>query len=624
LKIYDQKLVRFLLWSGGMENGEFDAEVLLEPESLELLSQHRVIGRFLDRMEALDPLRPLSSRSDLTGFINRHEQHSANADLVESDALDLVRTMSESEHWDGRPVILLKGNSANYHIASGRTRRRTGDLDLLPADPERFQAILESLGYEKIAGNWCHEHAKLGRAHHAGIDLHRYFPVWRYPGETYMESESNGQILRMSDWVRSEHLEYDAILDMSVPLPGDLTGFLRIPDVTMTAFILVLHVFKDFVAPPLTYSVAKVRLFELCEIRDLLAHPSFSAASFEVLMQRYRAEDAVAFVGRLYEEAGTAPMLLPRPQGAGLGSFPQEIGYGLLVDARTPLRDMLARTDGFGRTFDVLGAADIDLGSRTRVSTRERANPAGFKVFKSSTEDPSDGTFDFDCDIWLDDTTVVFSMEVLRPAGVFFDEFVLFFGNEEVHTAHLGHKGGVLSVPPPASGSTAEWTVGADAWSVQVRVPLAQFERHRGENGSVLALLHGGTFKELPGERWDDLYRRSISSAVVPLRLNMAGSIPETEGSGSLLAQETVFKSHDPASNSTRVAPVRPAGPHQQPVGGKAQHRSRSETTSHSDPHPRRNRISRRHHRLHTTFSLPLRGLGTQSHRMDSLPPTTG
>jgi hypothetical protein len=515
------RTVQALLWASGLAADETSLHDADHDLFIEALTRHKIAGRFLNRVEKEPDVR---IPGDLTQRVKEiYHEAVSGADRLDRDAAWLAENIVRHPKWDGRPLVLLKGNAASHYLSLPRARRSSSDLDLLISEPKRYQAIIEEFGYSESWLNFCHEQAVLGHHERSWVDLHEYFPIWRYPTVPY-HAVSNGYDMRMTDWVSGGRLEYETVLETSRVHPGVAIPEVRVPDATMTAFIICLHIFHDYVAPALVQSLAKVRLIELCELSDLACGDDFTVDRFAHLVLSHRATDAVALSLRLlrtlgFPMGGLAKVDVPEP-----ATYPQEIGFGLLIDVRTPVADLLVRSDSFGRIFELIKPTDIRLSQGAEISTRsarDQAEGGPPAVFRSTPTAHPDGDFDFDCSIRESDGLVVFDMTAFGRPGAFFDEFVLFFGNEIVHAAYDVYREGFRN-PPPESGCDATWHLNDESWRVVVRVPHAMLVRHRAGDGRVRAILQAGRFLEPLNNSWTDFYRRSVSSACLPLRIHLA------------------------------------------------------------------------------------------------------
>jgi hypothetical protein len=515
-----EETVRTLLWAAGLDDAARPTRPADEAAFLDAVRRHRIAGRLLNRAEAGPPARrpPLP----LDAVHRLYTRNMSDADDQRADLAWLAAAIAADPDRDGRPVIVIKGNSASHFLRGPRVRRRTWDLDLMVSDPPRYEKILTRCGYRATGANFPHEAACLNLPGRTSVDLHRYFPVWRYPEAPYRAVEAGGA-LRMTDWVSSGRLDYGTVLAGSVAHP-EVAG-LRMPDLTMTAFIMCLHIFHDFVAPALSQPLAKVRLIELCELRDLCHHDGFDVARFRDLVETHRAHDAVGLARRLLGEAGAPPGALAAVEVPPRRSYPQEIGFGLLVEPDTPLADLLVRGDTFGRIPELLGGTDVAVPTAPHVAggpdrpwrgtTRDLPS-----VLRSTPAAHPGADFDFGLEVSGVDDAVRLEMAAAGGPGAFFDEFVLFFGNEIVHAAYDGYRRAFRD-PPPESGCRARWRIGADGWTVDVRVPTETFVRHRTADGTVPAIVQGGRFVEPLNDSWDDFYRRSVSSSCMALRFHV-------------------------------------------------------------------------------------------------------
>lgn len=492
--------VETLLWAAGLDDAAHPTRPSDEAEFLDAVRRHRIAGRLLNHASPF----PLDAVERL------YARNMSDADDQRADLEWLAASAP-----DRSPVIVIKGNAASHFLRGRRVRRRTWDLDLMVSDPRRYEQVLTGIGYRPTGANFPHEAACLNRAGRTSVDLHRYFPVWRYPEGPYRAVEAGGA-QRMTDWVSSGRLDYDTVLASSVDHP-EVAG-LRMPDLTMTAFILCLHIFHDFVAPALSQPLAKVRLIELCELRDLGQHDGFDVAAFRELVETHRAHDAVGLARRLLAEAGAEVGALAAVEVPPRRTYPQEIGFGLLVEPDTQLGDLLVRGDTLGRIPEVLGGTEVAVTPHRpwHGDTRHLAS-----VLHSTPVAHPDADFDFTLDVSEVDGAVGLRMAAEGGPGAFFDEFVLFFGNEIVHAAYDGYREAFRD-PPPESGARARWHIDADGWTVDVRVPTETFARHRTADGTVPAIVQGGRFVEPLNDSWNDFYRRSVSSSCMALNFRLS------------------------------------------------------------------------------------------------------
>ncbi|MFI9462931.1 nucleotidyltransferase family protein [Streptomyces xiamenensis] len=514
-----------VLWAGGFSD---DATALSGGRVGDIagaLEVHRVAGRFLVRVAENPTIRVSDGLLDAAR--RSHAHHAGAAARVETDAAWVEKGVRSHPAWDGRPVLLLKGNSAAHLLGAAGFPRLTSDLDLLTADPVRYGRIFEDLGYHRLANSACHEEATFSSPDRSPLDLHGYFPVWRYPQGTYQAPNGAGG-LAMADWVSTRKLEYDTILAGSVPHPASEAGTLRIPDVTTATFLLCAHVFKDYVEMPFVQPIAKVRLAELCEIRDLAHHPDFDADRFAALVRDHQAQDVLAFARHVL----TGLDALPAPlAGAGRSgsrdSFPQEAGFGLLVDVGTEVADMLVRQDTLGSAPEGIGTTHVEVGPTpvtfsVRADGRDGSVPALWSTPPAHPEE----VFAVECGVSETDGEILFTFHSARGLGVYLDEIAVCLGNELLHTARDVHEAG-FRVFPYASATASAWHVDASGWRVTLRVPAETVRRHRTADGHVPALICCTRFVEMPASDWDAFYRRCISSVLIPVRLSPAAPTPQ-------------------------------------------------------------------------------------------------
>ncbi|MDT0268658.1 nucleotidyltransferase family protein [Streptomyces sp. DSM 44915] len=504
-----------VLWAGGFDA---DPAALAEADPGDVITAldiHRVAGRFLGRL-ADQPTTRVDAGL-LQAVRASHARDTATAARLDADASWVAQGVKDHPAWDGRPLVLLKGNCASHLLGDPHARRHTSDLDVLTGDGARYGGIFEGLGYTRLANRACHEDATFAAADRSPLDLHGYFPVWRYPAAPHTVAHGGG--LAMADWPTTRRLTYETVLTDSVPHPGSPSGTLRIPDVTTATLLLCAHVFKDYVEPPFIQPLAKVRLAELCEIRDLARHPKFDAARFTELATEHAAQDAVGFVRQLLTDLDALPPTLNLTQWPTRDGYPQEAAFGVLVDAGSGLPDLLVRSDTLGTAAEAVGHTVVPVGrAPVSVAVDPAHGAAGAPALWSTPPAHPKEVFTLDCQVAEVDDGISLVFHSPRGLGVYLDELLLCFGNELVHTARDVYQAGFREFPW-ATPAGATWEIDAAGWHVSFLVPRAVLDRHRDAEGRVPLLVCGTRFVEMPDSEWDDFFRRCVSSVLVPLIL---------------------------------------------------------------------------------------------------------
>ncbi|GAA1296607.1 nucleotidyltransferase family protein [Saccharothrix xinjiangensis] len=488
------------------------------------VAAHRIPSRFLARAAESGTRIPKRLLDEVRSV---EQTQLAAADAVERDVAWLAEVVTGHHAWDGMPFVVLKGNAASYLMPAEGTRRGTADIDLLTCDPVRYEEILQSAGYRSRGDHFGgHEAANLYSADHCDVDLHRYCPSWRPPRGPYSRYMPDRRELWMTDWVRCDPLGYDAIIDASVPHPVVPNSWLRVPNVTASALIICLELFRDYVSN--NQEMATIRLGDLCEVAELINSSDFDAAVFADLVARCRAQDSVALagqlIGQLFGSAGHFPIDTP-----GLARYPQMIGIGQLFDTGPRLSDLLLRRDNFGEALRHMTPNEINPQNLPSVIQVRRTGVAvdgrpATAVRSLPPAHAGDSDVRFDCTINLDDRRVAFDIGGLYPPGPFRDVVKIIFEHDTIVTGYDGYRTEVR-YPAPTSNCSAVWQIGVDDWRVRIEVPRTAFGLDRTAMPAVPVVVHCCRFLEPPNDSWDEYYRKGVSSVSVPVLL-AAGQRP--------------------------------------------------------------------------------------------------
>ena len=292
----------------------FDVEVEDLTGFLPAVRAHRIVGRLIDLPQVVDdgPGAVVEAlRSLRVGEVEQIERRL-------NEARDLTCILSRDGYWLDSPVVVLKGNSAAYNCGDRNLRRGSRDIDVIGRESARLLEALWSAGFQPGREGICHEETSMSRGD-SKIDIHRYFPVWRYP--TAAESAR-------WPWVHSDKLSYEEIVRTSVAHPEIDADVIRIPGPTMSAFILCLHIFCDYVEAPYVVTFAKVRLVELLELRELWQRPDLDREYFQYLVKQHGADDAIRVAFGLLR---AVERLSSGSEESTVVDFPRELAPGVLI-----------------------------------------------------------------------------------------------------------------------------------------------------------------------------------------------------------------------------------------------------------------------------------------------------
>jgi hypothetical protein len=209
------------------------------------------------------------------------------------------------------------------------------DLDLMSRDGNELIETLAAGGFEPSSLGICHEFGSMRHEFFGKIDIHKYFPVWSYK----VPSERNAaQTEHLLDFGRLEFADLleTAVRDLDVNSPLAL-----MPGREMTALILALHVFRDYVENPTVKPVAKIRIGEIFEYSALVHTSDFSQAIYRGLALKHNALAAISFTNAMCRFAGigqSGSLDEAALASSSLSSMPREVGRGLMeAGPRNPL-----------------------------------------------------------------------------------------------------------------------------------------------------------------------------------------------------------------------------------------------------------------------------------------------
>lgn len=484
---------------------------------LAAVSAHRISSRFLARVAGSGESIP----ERIVEEVKKVERAQLSAaEKIEEDTSWITETITGHPEWDDVPLLAIKGNASSYLTGISESRRGTSDLDLLTSDPELCKRILEAVGYRSngdIFGG--HEAANLYSASRCDVDLHWYCPSWRLPGRPYSRRTTDGKELLMTEWIHGDRLDYNTILEDSVPHPVISHPWLRIPSTTTSMLIICLGIFRDYVVN--NQEIAAVRLSDLCEVVELRNAIGFDVTRFRSLVDRCRAQDCVTFtsyaVDQLFDHEDVLRL------GVTGTPCPQMIGIGQLFDTRPHLFDLLVRRDNFGNALQDMKANELLPGHHSSV-VRVRADgvtvdrlPA-YAVRSVPPARAGDKDVEFDCTITSADSGTTLDIRGLFPPGPFRDVVKIVLRHTTIVTGYDGYRS-AARYPNPTADCSVTWRVHNEGWSVRIDLTASAIRAHRTSIAATPMIIHCCRFLEPPGDSWDDYYRKAVSSVSVPVVL---------------------------------------------------------------------------------------------------------
>jgi hypothetical protein len=235
--------------------------------------------------------------------------------------------------------LILKGPTLFHASRNPFKIRRSGDVDLLIAQPQRALVLAERPGFKVFKVPVLHEEVNLlykGQKY----DFHKHFPIWRRTGVfTPPRARSNGfrHHTQHTANISIAEIGYEEIVANSDC--NFQSGGIRVfhPRPTMAAFLQVVHLYRDIIRLFIgwTYFRSRILLQELLDLRDLTAHHDFEAARFRELIERYGAQEqarvCASFLGAVLDDGVLLEVLGQAPLFSGLEqpvAFQADIWHG--------------------------------------------------------------------------------------------------------------------------------------------------------------------------------------------------------------------------------------------------------------------------------------------------------
>lgn len=361
------------------------SDVLLElmgvstDELVLLLKEHHLTQRFLLRVFYE---RPIWCGPQLLMYLAQENEQTQLHLQKQIDALnEIAAALCVAEGSDISSLVLIKGHSLFALSGQMHHQRHAGDLDVLAADADLLWDVLGELGFERKR-HYTHEFGKAKRGE-VVVDVHNFYPVPSYPCQN--EKSSNSSLaanFTVPPHCQSAALTYKELRRYCFNGRTSRAQAILVPQPTALAFILVAHLFRNYVERPHFNSPnLGVRLGELTDVVELFHHPDFDNGLFLDLVERCQAHDAFAFVRLMarehlgflllqqsqveQEQQGSArtarpvePPQLQQPQSP-LSSFPESLFWGgwLAIDEvvhTLQMRDLATLLRQVGATSTVV------------------------------------------------------------------------------------------------------------------------------------------------------------------------------------------------------------------------------------------------------------------------------
>lgn len=490
--------LRILKWISAGGGTDLPIVELGTPEIIRVLLAHKVLGRFLALTQKQ---ADVVSGIDLDLLWSTREAELAGLARLDRE-LEKLGLVIEAEQPTAGPIIRLKGNAAANHLGRPDFLRKSQDLDLLAEDAEALGRLLASQGYVPHGAGICHEDAHMVSPDEIPADVHRYFPSWSYS----VDGASDG-----SYGIVSTPVFFGDFLASSVDDPRVASPWIRIPGVTAAAFLICLHVFRDYVEVPFAKPLAKVRLGEVLEFGDLVAHRGFDADAFEELVQRFGASDALSFMQLLRSNLELPP--LPIVHDRAVRSFPRELARGVLIAEDLDAENLLMRKDDFGTLFQKLSPVPVVIG-RTDAVTVTTLDAESRLCWPPAHEQ----SLNFEAELTLREDILCVRFALSKPCGHYKDEVAVVFADEVFRVQREADSARMMPLSGP-QGFTAEWEANGTNSVVTLEIPLRSAAAHGRGSRPVEIILQAHRFRSPLTEDWNAFYSESLESVVLPITL---------------------------------------------------------------------------------------------------------
>lgn len=335
-------LLQILKWAAGAPEYLTPIQDLVqdvdEDALLQLIAAHGLYNRLSRRIQAEHPRWASRNFSIRLFGLSRHARQVVHQ---QAEALrEIVLALPA-----GTPAVIpVKGFSLYALTGESDNLRASGDIDVFADDLEGLRAVMTGLGYSTEESHGGGSHFAVMYRNGVQIEVHRSFPVWAYPPGLVMadmrfQSHPRVWAQPFSD-LRETAIGYWDIAEGAGPGAAPEMQDLTLPNLTMMALLLCVHVFRHYVEGQALDSPI-VRLGELADIHDLMRHPRFNGKRFWALVALLSAHDAVSFVRHLLhlflgaDPIGALDQAGAPDQGRNQGQTPD--GAGLSGMASFPM-----------------------------------------------------------------------------------------------------------------------------------------------------------------------------------------------------------------------------------------------------------------------------------------------
>lgn len=504
-----------LMWAAGSVRGLPTSTVVNERLLIDAVCQHGLAGRLIERLNYV-PAPSWATNSLLERL--RREQAVINERLqaLLEAAADMMRAWPIRR--SSQPIIFIKGFNA-YALTGNRAHLRLmRDVDVVVSDPQRFRNALLRIGYEEGFNKMPHEFVTLTGSF--DVDVHKFFPVWRYP-------ESSARLVpsrqpdrwRPQGWMANRQIRYEDLLANAVTGSVPETRNMTIPGPTMAALIRSAHMFKRYVEVPAYLPFAKIRLAEVAEIAELCSHPGFDERLFRQLVLQFSAFDVTRFAAttqRIYLGMVNVPTLDSPSTSRGFG--PRDLYWGALMHLEgSPTEFLIHETDtqsivnGIGYSTVVAGETDSRVYS-THPNGVGQVLPRVILGGNEELELPVRLNVRFQAD------SLRLDVSVLDSIGDILEEVVLLIGHRRVY---CGYRVAAQEFVVRGLDARASMKLEPAGYTVSLVLPWRSIATPRSRSAfMVLAVCR---FLEEGIEDWGKRFHQTVGSTILPIKLVVSG-----------------------------------------------------------------------------------------------------
>ncbi|WP_028734596.1 hypothetical protein [Rhizobium leguminosarum] len=344
----------------------------LHPSAITFLEEQRLVGRALQRVLFDPQLHETPTAAELSKIFCRE----LLARQTQTEAA--VATLAAHSASLGE-ALLVKGPALYMNTLNPFHARRSGDVDILLEEPAKARYLARQEGLEEYKVPMPHEEINLlleGRRY----DFHKGFPIWRRSGKSLHQSEAGQERVYYSSQVSIDYVAHDD-LQAGAKVISNRNGMnVCIPDSAASAFIQIIHFYRDLVRLFVGWTFARYRISaqELLDIRDLIRSNTFSAERFRQLIDKYDIAEQAQICGSImYAITGDRVLLdvtgstLLFERDGGRASLELNLWYGFSLWFEVDLDALSVRPFSLETAVPLIAANKIDDDRACSISLRD-------------------------------------------------------------------------------------------------------------------------------------------------------------------------------------------------------------------------------------------------------------